>query len=128
MSQRENKTEVGNSPADTVRLYYRLVDEGDIDGLVQLFDTTAEYLRPGYEKLTGHKELERFYREERVIESGRHSVLKLIHDGQDVAVHGVFEGELRDGTHASLRFADFFELTPAGTFSRRETFFFAPMV
>ncbi|MFE6667644.1 nuclear transport factor 2 family protein [Streptomyces sp. NPDC057697] len=128
MSQRENTSEAGHSPADAVRRYYRLVDEGDIDGLVQLFDTTAEYLRPGYEKLTGHEELTRFYREERVIESGRHSVSKLVHDGQDVAVHGVFEGKLRDGTHTSLRFADFFQLTPSGTFSRRETFFFAPMV
>ncbi|GGX45137.1 nuclear transport factor 2 family protein [Streptomyces chryseus] len=128
MSQRVNNSESNRSPADAVRRYYHLVDRGDIAGLIQLFDPAAEYHRPGYAKLRGHAELERFYREERVIESGRHTVSKLVHDGPEVAVHGVFEGVLRDGAHTSLRFVDFFSTTPAGTFSLRETFFYSPLV
>ncbi|WP_380280557.1 nuclear transport factor 2 family protein [Kitasatospora purpeofusca] len=128
MSQNPDTDTVDLGPADAVRRYYRLVDEGDIGGLLRLFEPGAEYHRPGYPKLTGHSELERFYRDERVIASGRHSLAKLIRDGRDVAVHGVFEGVLRDGSRASLRFADFFRVTERGTFSRRETFFFTALV
>ncbi len=128
MSQHAHEPHSGESPVETVHRYYRLVDEGDIPEMLQLFDAAAKYHRPGYEELTGHAELARFYREERVIESGRHTVSQLIRDGEDIAVHGVFEGVLRDGTQASLRFADFFRMTPAGTIRTRETFFFTPLV
>ncbi|MEZ7154957.1 nuclear transport factor 2 family protein [Streptomyces sp. MAD19A] len=114
--------------AEAVRRYYQLVDHGDIDGLIALFAPTAEYRRPGYETLRGHAELERFYREERVIEEGRHTVTSLLVADADVAVEGKFQGTLRDGTETSLDFADFFTLTPDGTFARRKTFFYAPMV
>ncbi|MEU5092708.1 nuclear transport factor 2 family protein [Streptomyces sp. NPDC021356] len=115
-------------PVSRVRAYYRLVDSGDVPGLVGLFAPDAEYHRPGYEKLSGRAELERFYREDRVIESGRHNLSKIVAQGREVAVHGTFEGVLRDGTKTSVRFADFFSLTQAGTFALRETFFYAPLV
>ncbi|GAA0927649.1 MULTISPECIES: nuclear transport factor 2 family protein [Streptomyces violaceusniger group] len=118
----------GIAPANTVRRYYQLVDDGDISGVIQLFEPTAEYLRPGYEKLTGHVELERFYRDERIIESGRHTIGSLIAADLDVAVRGEFHGILRDGREASLEFADFFTLTESGTFAKRQTFFYAPLV
>ncbi|MFC0070453.1 hypothetical protein ACFFQW_42150 [Umezawaea endophytica] len=37
-------------------------------------------------------------------------------------------GVLHDGKEVSLRFSDFFEFTDDGRFSRRDTFFFAPLV
>jgi ketosteroid isomerase-like protein len=117
-----------SDPVSRVRDYYRLVDSGDVVGLVRLFAPDAEYHRPGYDKLTGHAELERFYREDRVIESGTHNLSKIVADGREVAVHGTFEGVLRDGTKTSVRFADFFSLTRAGTFALRDTFFYAPLV
>ncbi|CAL9409700.1 nuclear transport factor 2 family protein [Streptomyces sp. ICN988] len=115
-------------PVHTVRAYYRLVDSGDVPGLVRLFAPDAEYHRPGYDKLTGRAELERFYREDRVIADGTHRLSKIVSQGRDVAVHGTFEGVLHDGTKTSVRFADFFSVNKSGTFSLRETFFYAPLV
>ncbi|GAA3159681.1 MULTISPECIES: nuclear transport factor 2 family protein [Streptomyces] len=128
MSEHSNAPETERAPADAVRRYYRLVDDGDVGGLIQLFEPTAEYHRPGYDKLTGHDELERFYREERVIESGRHTIRGLVTADREVAVQGEFRGILRDGRKASVEFADFFTVTPAGRFSRRKTFFYTPLV
>jgi ketosteroid isomerase-like protein len=115
-------------PVGAVRTYYRLVDSGDVPGLIQLFAPDAEYHRPGYNKPTGHAELEHFYREERVIADGTHRLSKIVSQGRDVAVHGAFEGVLHDGTKTSVRFADFFSVNTAGSFSLRETFFYAPLV
>ncbi|MGW0818650.1 nuclear transport factor 2 family protein [Streptomyces viridiviolaceus] len=115
-------------PVHAVRTYYRLVDAGDVSGLVRLFAPDAEYHRPGYDRLAGRAELERFYREERVIADGTHRLSKIVTQGREVAVHGTFEGILRDGTKTSVRFADFFSVDLAGTFSLRETFFYAPLV
>ncbi|MFE2276755.1 nuclear transport factor 2 family protein [Streptomyces sp. NPDC059454] len=132
MSQLTNEPGIEESapvdPVHTVRTYYRLVDSGDVPGLVRLFAPDAEYHRPGYNKLTGHAELERFYREDRVIADGTHRLSKVVSQGREVAVHGTFEGVLRDGTKTSVRFADFFSVTAEGTFSLRETFFHAPLV
>lgn len=41
---------------------------------------------------------------------------------------GEFGGLLRDGSTVHLRFADFFRVGTDGLFTRRDTFFFAPMV
>ncbi|MET9921911.1 nuclear transport factor 2 family protein [Streptomyces sp. NPDC059605] len=119
---------VPGDPSTVVRRYYDLVDEGDVSGLLDLFEPTAEYHRPGYGPLVNHSELAHFYRSERVIESGRHTITKIIEQDQEVAVHGTFEGVLRNGSDVSVDFADFFSVTPRGTFSMRRTFFYAPLV
>jgi ketosteroid isomerase-like protein len=123
----DNKTD-RSTPISLVQRYYRLVDEGDISGLIKLFEPTAEYHRPGYDVLSGHAELERFYREERVIETGRHVISRIISEDREVAVNGTFEGVLRSGDKVAIRFADFFTTTSGGTFSHRQTFFYAPLV
>lgn len=115
-------------PVVVVREYYRLVDADDIEGLLALFEPTAAYDRPGYEQLSGHDQIETFYRSQRVIESGRHTINNLVADGPEVAVQGTFEGRLRDGREVSLQFADFFSLTANGRFATRRTFFFTPLV
>ncbi|WP_431897547.1 nuclear transport factor 2 family protein [Micromonospora haikouensis] len=111
-----------------VRRYYDLVDSGDVTALVNLFADDAVYHRPGYPPLTGRTELERFYRADRIIREGRHSLSALVGSATEIAVHGEFHGVLRNGQNVSLRFADFFSFTDEGTFARRDTFFFAPMV
>ncbi|MFE7547941.1 nuclear transport factor 2 family protein [Streptomyces gardneri] len=111
-----------------VRRYYDLVDAGDVPGLVGLFTADATYHRPGYEPLEGHEGLTRFYSGARVIRTGRHTLTKVLVEGSNVAVHGEFNGELHDGTTVGLRFADFFQIAADGRFSRRDTFFFAPLV
>ncbi|MEU8622505.1 nuclear transport factor 2 family protein [Streptomyces sp. NPDC048623] len=111
-----------------IRRYYELVDEGDVPALVELFDQEAVYHRPGYDPLVGRAELERFYREERVIREGRHTLSTTLVHEDGAAVHGTFEGTLHDGRRVSLRFADFFTFSEAGTFRSRDTFFYAPLV
>ena len=111
-----------------VRKYYETVDRGDVRSLLWLFDPEALYRRPGYPDLRGRSDLERFYREQRVISSGRHSIERLLIDRLGAAVYGRFHGLLRSGEDIDLRFADFFELSPVGMITHRDTFFFAPMV
>ncbi|MER7335182.1 MULTISPECIES: nuclear transport factor 2 family protein [unclassified Micromonospora] len=111
-----------------VRRYYELVDKGDVTGMVALFTPDAVYDRPGYDTFKGRAALDDFYRADRVIADGRHTLRATICDGTTVAVQGDFEGVLKSGDHVRLRFADFFEIAPDGLFSRRDTYFFAPMV
>jgi len=113
---------------ETVHRYYQLVDQGDVPALVSLFTPDATYHRPGYEPLVGHEGLTRFYGQDRVIKEGAHTVSTVVADDDRIAVHGEFHGVLHDGREVGLRFADFFTVTAEGRFSRRDTFFFAPLV
>jgi len=110
------------------RRFYDCVDAGDVPGLAALFAPESSYHRPGYEPFPGPEGVARFYTEHRVIRSGRHSLTTVLATGRDVAVRGEFHGELHDGSPVDLRFADFFQAGPDGRFTRRETFFFAPLV
>ena len=114
--------------ASRIRRYYELVDAGDVPALVDLFAPDAHYRRPGYQTLVGHAQLERFYREQRVIREGRHTLSTLVATDDEIAVHGLFRGVLRDGTEVELRFADFFRMAPLGRIASRDTFFFVPAV
>ncbi|WP_416875573.1 nuclear transport factor 2 family protein [Kitasatospora sp. SC0581] len=117
------------APAESqVRRYYRLVDAGDVPALVALFTPDARYHRPGYPPMVGHAALERFYRDQRVIRAGTHTLATVVTTGDEVAVHGLFRGVLHDGGEVELRFADFFRMTPQGRIAARDTFFHVPAV
>ena len=120
--------EGGVSQVATVCRYYELADSGDVHGLIGLFAQDARYYRPGYPPLVGRAELERFYREQRVIKEGLHVLSVVVAAGDNVAVHGEFKGVLRNGQQVDARFADFFSFGPDGHFARRDTFFFSPLV
>ncbi|MFF8659198.1 nuclear transport factor 2 family protein [Streptomyces huasconensis] len=111
-----------------VERYYDLVDRNDIPGLVSLFAADVVYERPGYPPLRGIGELERFYRKDRVIESGRHSLRDVVTDRELIAVHGDFAGLLKNGEDVRVRFADFFRVAEDGLIRRRDTYFFSPQV
>ncbi len=111
----------------TVREYYRLVDLDDVDGLLALFTDDAVYSRPGYPPMHGRAELAKFYGGERVIARGRHTLEQVVTHNPQIAVTGAFEGVLKDGSAAQLRFADFFVFDGA-RIARRDTYFFAPLV
>lgn len=116
-----------NDPRAVVEQYYRLVDANALDEMFDLFADDAVYERPGYEPLKGKNAIEAFYRGTRVISSGRHLLDRVIVEDGAVAVEGSFAGELRDGSSASVRFADFFVLNN-GKFAHRNTYFFAAAV
>lgn len=113
---------------EKIHSYYRMVDAGDFDGLLNLFTNDAVYCRPGYPTLKGRADLSRFYREQRAIKHGRHTISGVVVRYPQVAVQGEFNGMLRSGQQISLRFADFFVMEEDGRFSRRDTFFFVPLV
>ncbi|WP_245654588.1 nuclear transport factor 2 family protein [Streptomyces violens] len=119
---------VPSKAEELVRSYYERVDADDVDGLLGLFSEEAVYRRPGYEAMNGRAELEAFYRGERVIRKGSHTVHTITEQLPRVAVSGSFSGELKDGRQVSVEFADFFTLESDGRFGRRETFFYAPLV
>lgn len=110
------------------RVLYELVDVGDVSGMVELFDPEGVYRRPGYEPLVGRRALARFYREQRVIKEGRHTLETVLAEAGGAAVQGLFVGTLRDGSDVSIRFADFFTFTANGAFHSRDSFFFTPLV
>ncbi|GMA21432.1 nuclear transport factor 2 family protein [Arsenicicoccus piscis] len=117
-----------DAQAATVAAYYTYVDADDVSALVDLFAPDAVYRRPGYEPIQGHAGLREFYTGERVIVSGRHQVQTMVIESDTAAVSGTFEGELRDGSSASLEFADFYTFDETGRFASRQTFFYAPLV
>ncbi|MDU0293751.1 nuclear transport factor 2 family protein [Saccharothrix longispora] len=108
--------------------YYELVDDGDIPGLLDLFTPDAVYERPGYPAMTGREELDSFFSDKRVIAGGKHTLRETVAGEDVVAAHGDFTGTLRDGREVSVRFADFFTVGEDGRFSRRDTYFFSPLV
>lgn len=116
------------SGENAVRRYYELVDQSDVPGLVELFGPDAVYHRPGYPPLRGREELRQFYSEQRVIKDGKHTLGTVVAADDAVAVHGSFSGTLHSGEAVETRFADFFRLNPDGSFSRRDTFFFVPLI
>lgn len=109
------------------RRFYDHVDDGDVPGLAAMFAPEAGYHRPGYEPFRGPEGMTDFYGRERKIRSGRHTLISVVATASTVAVRGEFHGTLRDGSPIELRFADFFELGPDLLFTRRDTFFFAPL-
>ena len=121
----DTRTEL-DAPSLALR-FYACVDEGDVPGLAAMFTPSGSYHRPGYEPFVGQDEITRFYSHGSKIRSGRHTMTSVVATGTVMAVRGEFHGVLRDGNPVDLRFADFFELGPDQRFTRRDTFFFAPL-
>lgn len=124
----EPGTEVPRDPQEAVQRYYALVDAGDVPGVVGCFAAEAVYHRPGYPPMVGHAALTDFYAGERVIADGRHELDEVVTQGRRVAVHGRFVGTLKDGSPASVGFADFWVLDETGRALTRRTFFDSPAV
>ena len=115
------------TPTDQVLRFYACVDSGDAPAMAALFAPDAVYLRPGYPERIGPEGLLHFYTVERTIREGGHTLHHVIADGPDVAVFGDFHGTLHSGAPVDLSFADYFGVGEHGLFSRRETYFFAPL-
>ncbi len=103
--------------------YYTTVDAGDPDATADLFASDGCYRRGGYSPMTGD-EIRRFYRSQRIIESGRHEIHTVLVNGKTSAVQGSFTGRLRDGRDVQIEFADFFEFDAEGLITLRTSYFF----
>lgn len=107
--------------------YYELVDAEDFGAMHDLFTDDCVYERPGYDPIQGRAAMEAFYGGTRVIKQGRHTLRDVVVDGDVVAVHGDFDGVLRDGTESHEGFADFLRYRE-GLIARRRSYFFRPAV
>jgi steroid Delta-isomerase len=107
-----------------VKEMYRLIDERDFAAFAELYDKDAVYHRPGCDALVGRDEIKHYYDNKRNIRSGTHTLTRVVQDGQVVAVEGNFSGVLDDGRKQEHRFAEFFELSDDGLFTRRDSFLF----
>jgi ketosteroid isomerase-like protein len=116
-------TSTAVEPTALTHEFYRLVDAGDLDGLAARFTEDASYARPGYPVLAGRAAIDHFYRYDRVIASGRHTLESIVVSGHEIAVRGSFAGQLRDGSPVAHRFAEFFVIDTEGRITGRETFF-----
>ena len=103
------------------------IDSNRWERLPELFDAEVVYERPGYEPFRGLERLDRFYREERVIASGRHHLTGVVVGDGQAACWGRFVGVHRDGSPLDVDFADTYELAD-GRIRLRKTFFFRPAV
>lgn len=126
------KTHISSTVADViagkVEDYYALIDSGDVDGVMQCFALEAQYLRPGYRMMSGHAEIESFYRCERVIESGVHTIERIIATDFAASVFGSFKGISKSGDELQANFADVFTFDTDGLFVTRRTYFDSPLI
>ena len=107
---------------------FEVIDGGRFDDLGTVFDAQAVYERPGYEPLQGLPRIEQFYRHERVIGSGRHTVEDVTCSETGSAVSfGVFRGTSRAGEALEERFADVYRVQ-GGKIVQRTTYFFRPAI
>jgi ketosteroid isomerase-like protein len=125
-------TSTGAPPPDgglreLVTAYYAAVDAGDLEGLLALFDEEAVYRRPGYPPLEGRGALQAFYASDRIIAEGRHTISRVLVDGDLVATEGSFCGTARDGRPLAIRFSEVFRCA-SGRIVERSTYFDAPGV
>lgn len=109
------------------RRYYELVDAQDFPAMHDLFTDDCVYERPGYDPIEGRAAMEAFYGGTRVIAEGRHTLRDVVVEGDTVAIHGDFDGTLRDGAQAHESFADFFHYRD-GLIARRRSYFFRAAV
>jgi hypothetical protein len=110
-----------------VRSLFVLIDDRAWDRLGDFFAVHGTYERPGFPPLVGLARIVEFYRHERSIEAGVHTVAEVLCDGDGVACWGEMTGTLRDGSQVQVRFADVFHLAD-GRIGSRTSYFFAPLV
>ncbi|MDO5740906.1 MAG: nuclear transport factor 2 family protein [Ornithinimicrobium sp.] len=110
------------------RNYYRSVDADDLAGVLDWFAEDAVYHRPGYAPMRGRAELQAFYGEARMIDSGAHTLDEVLIDGDRAAVRGRFDGTLKDGSTVSMGFADFIRYAADGRAAERRSYFEIPAV
>ncbi len=111
-----------------VQGYYDALDSDDVESVLEFFSGDVLYQRPGYERMNGIEALRRYYEETRLIAPGRHVLRTMIVEGHQVAAHGEWEGELREGGRRTVGFAAFFVFDGNGRAAEHTTYFFTPSV
>jgi ketosteroid isomerase-like protein len=112
---------------DIVRRLFERVDSRDWDRLSDAFCDDVVYERPGYAPLIGLESVLHFYREDRVIVSGRHELESVVINEGCGACWGRFVGTHKNGSDLSERFADVYTFE-RGKIKTRKSYFFRPAI
>jgi ketosteroid isomerase-like protein len=105
---------------ELVREYYRRLDGGDIDWVVDLFNDDAVYSRAGV-VYRGKEEISRFFREARKL-TGTHTPRWMTQEGRVVVVEGRYEGRGLRGDEKLVDFCDIWRFDEAGRAVRRNAY------
>lgn len=108
-------------PLLKIARYYINIDNGEIETVLELFSPKARYER-GTLILQGKSDVERFYRNERIIKSGNHIIKSIDSKENIVRVEGVFNGTLKSGEETSEQFEDKFEFENGVIIFRQTSF------
>jgi ketosteroid isomerase-like protein len=106
---------------------FEYVDSRNWNGLSDAFCDDVVYERPGYAPLIGLESVLHFYREVRVILSGRHELENVVISDGCGACWGRFVGMHKNGSGLSERFADVYTFE-RGKIKTRKSYFFRPAI
>lgn len=109
-----------------VRTLFSIIDAQRWDRLGEVLAVDAVYRRPGFPEMRGLARIDRFYRGERVIASGTHTIDSLLCHGAAAACWGHLDGTLVDGRSVLLEFADVYGMN-GDRILTRTSYFFAPL-
>ncbi|MFF7976473.1 nuclear transport factor 2 family protein [Streptomyces sp. NPDC007905] len=108
---------------DFPRRLFAIIDGRRWHELGRVFAADCVYHRPGYPPLVGLADIERFYREERIVESGAHRIDDVMAGDDSLACWGRFQGLSRAGERLDEKFSDYYRID-AGLISERRTYFY----
>jgi len=111
-----------------VQRYYDALDRDDLEAVLDCFSGDVLYRRPGYEVISGMEKLRSYYSGDRQLAPGRHLVRDMLVEGNRVAAHGMYEGQLKQGERTAVGFAAFFSFDMNGRIAEHTTYFFTPAV
>ncbi|MDQ1749789.1 MAG: hypothetical protein QOE71_845 [Pseudonocardiales bacterium] len=121
----ENPISAPENHRELIEFYFDRVDNHDVDALMTVFHEEIVYHRPGYEPLRGAARMRQFYQDERVIDVGRHSVDRVLLDGDYAAAYGTFEGTSRQGAALAMTWCEIYGFL-GDKINYRRSYFFTP--
>lgn len=122
----QSAADPGQGVAWTQRLF-DAIDGRDWPALEAMLDPDVVYERPGYDPLIGVKDVMHFYRDVRIIVSGRHHLQGVLKGAEVLNYHGHFTGTSRWGDPLDVAFCDVCRLN-GELLRHRRTFFYVPAV
>lgn len=102
---------------------FKAIDSNDWESLEPIFHQNIVYQRGGYEPFRGIDRVMKFYRQERILASGRHNLEGVVVDGDRGACWGRFEGQKKDGGDVVVDFADVYLFANNKIVFRKSHFF-----
>lgn len=106
---------------------FAAIDARDWDTLPSFFHSGIVYERPGYDPFVGSDRVMRFYRDERVILRGVHTLEGIVVADGKAAAWGWIDAVHLDGTPIKHSFADIY-LLDQDTIKLRRSHFFVPAI